>query len=250
MAKSLQRQANNSTLSTKQPCLPGNHQDANTENNQAQNKYAFAENNNNDAKNNIHKSLPPPLLPANLPSNNFVMGVQNPLSSLTSSQALLNMVRNASQNSSISRNHSPINVHSAYSRDINDTVSIQSTNLSTSISSKRSADSSFPLDLSSSVSAKRLKTKDTDSNMCSNEEILDDRLSTNLSTKSPELSVDSSTPSPSSNSSKLNYNILTWTVEDVQDFVKSIDLCAEYADVSIASIYIARDSQKLYISIC
>lgn len=167
------------------------------------------------------------LLRANLSHNSLAIGKSDPLSSLSHTQVLLDMVRNASGNQSQQQ-------RIAESENI-DVEQIQSPTPSLSSSLKRPADSSCPLDLSSSVSAKRLKTYETSNdNYSQPSEIINGGVLSVMNSKFTEQKTQSNAVSPSALSKPADY-ILNWTVDDVQDFVKSIDLCAEYADVSIIS---------------
>jgi len=94
------------------------------------------------------------------------------------------------------------------------TVDIVKVEASTEINHgvKRPADVSSPLDLSSSVSSKRMKVSDATSNSPQN---LPDYKP--VSSPSPVRSVET---------------LLSWSVEDVCAFINTIDLCSEYTDVS------------------
>ena len=133
----------------------------------------------------MYKMPPPPLLPTNPPQN------------FSSTKALLDMVRNvsANQNPAPATTSVPERFHSP-----------------TNPAMKRVAESSSPLDLSSSMSVKRAK-------------VLGNELETSQNVTSPPPSV------MASKKDNLD-SLLSWSVEDVANFIKTIDLCAEYTDVS------------------
>ena len=221
----------------------------------------------------IASGVLPPNLPAHLLTPGAFSGLPtSPLMDLSSTQALLNMVRNAS---SINQSHipkTPADLHthhiqkqflyqqqlqqqqqqqqqqqlqpqqqeppqkypSILSKNDSEQVASKSPDTTQRVSLKRAADASSPLDLSSSVPNKHFRISGTESDI----NIEDDDASVpHLSPDTPNslIRVKSeayATPTPHKTRFGEKESFLSWTVDDVFDFVKSIDICAEYAEVS------------------
>ncbi|KAF2365972.1 Sterile alpha motif domain [Trinorchestia longiramus] len=205
------------------------------------------------APNGLTTGLPQHLLsPSNFPG----LGT-NPLLDLSSTQVLINMVRNAS---TLHHNQLPktsTDIHSQQQfqkhlllqqqqqlhqqqllqhkdklqhlqKQMNSDASRQNDkNSEGSRGTKRPAQASSPLDLSSSVPSKYARISESDIN------VEDD--DTPIPRSSPAVSI-SPVYAKSEPITRHKYSFetkedsLTWTVDDVYDFVRSIDICAEYAE--------------------
>jgi TolA-binding protein len=210
-----------------------------------------------------------------LSPNNFAGLASNPLLELSSTQVLINMVRNAStlhqnqlhKTSSEIQNQQKFQsqlllqhqqqLHQqqiqqqkdklqSFQKQINADESRQSLKmLENSRGLKRPAHSSSPLDLSAAVPSKHARTSESDINV-EDDETPAQRTSQDDDTPAPRTSpavtispvhVKNEQPyrSPCQRhvySFETKENSLTWSVDDVYDFVRSIDICAEYAEVS------------------